>query len=161
MDQFLNQYSFLISAVFLWLLLALLLLRRRQSMKRSATILGVVALFMLVFWILARPIQSDLTETVAARAQIGTGMPVLLEVQSPYCIACVRAKPIVDSLEAELAGRLKIIRLDVQSTAGSELGRQYDFRFTPTFILLDGTGVEISRWIGSIDPQKIRDLLGP
>jgi hypothetical protein len=149
MDQFLNQYSFLISAVFLWLLLALLLLRRRQSMKRSATILGVVALFMLVFWILARPIQSDLTETVAARAQIGTG------------IACVRAKPIVDSLEAELAGRLKIIRLDVQSTAGSELGRQYDFRFTPTFILLDGTGVEISRWIGSIDPQKIRDLLGP
>jgi hypothetical protein len=58
MAEFINQYSFAITAVFLWLLLGLLLLRRRQTLQRSAIILGAVGVFMLAFWLLARPMQS-------------------------------------------------------------------------------------------------------
>src|SRR5512140_988988 len=136
MAEILNQYSFLISAVFLWLLLALLLLRRKAGRKRGAIVLGGLALFMLGLWLLVRPIQSGSPDPAAVRAQIGTGMPVLLEFQSPFCIGCVRAKPVVDALESELTGKLTVIRLDVQSAAGSQLGQEHDFRYTPTFVLL-------------------------
>jgi thiol-disulfide isomerase/thioredoxin len=38
------------------------------------------------------------------------GLPVLLEVPSPYCLGCVAQKPAVDKLEQELAGRLTVRR---------------------------------------------------
>ena len=160
MAEFVNQYSFLISALFLCLLLGLLLLRRRAGLRRGAIILGSVALFMLVFWLLARPIQTANPDPAAVRAQIGSGMPVLLEFQSPFCIGCVRARPIVDALESELAGKLSVIRMDVQSPAGSDLGQSYGFIYTPTFVLLDASGKEIYRSIGSIYPAAVKSALG-
>jgi thioredoxin 1 len=159
MAEFVNQYSYVLSAVFLWLLLALLLLRRRAGRRRGAFILGAVALFMLGFWLVVHPVQSGSPDPAAVRSQIGAGMPVLLEFQSPFCIGCVRARPVVDALESELTGKLKIIRLDVQSPAGSQVGQDYGFRYTPTFVLLDAAGKEIYRSIGSLDPNAVKSAL--
>ena len=44
------------------------------------------------------------------------------------------------------AGR--VIRLDVATPVGREFGKLHGFQFTPTFILFDGNGVEINRWVG-------------
>jgi hypothetical protein len=41
-----------------------------------------------------------------------------------------------------------VIRLDIQTPVGREFGALHDFQYTPTFILFDGTGVEIGRWRG-------------
>jgi thioredoxin-related protein len=71
----------------------------------------------------------------------------------------VRARPIVDGLEAELSGRLKVIRLDVQGPSAGELGRKYNFRFTPTFVLLDGAGNVLLNRVGALEPQEVRDLI--
>jgi thioredoxin-related protein len=69
------------------------------------------------------------------------------------------AKPIVDGIEREHSGRLKVIRLNVQEPHSQSLMERFDFQFTPTFILLNGDGKEIWRLIGSIDPQKVRQSL--
>jgi hypothetical protein len=65
----------------------------------------------------------------------------------------------VDGIEKEYAGKLEVIRLDVQSQAGQALGAELDFRFTPTFIFLDGLGQELWRGVGALDPQRVRDSL--
>ena len=46
------------------------------------------------------------------------------------------------------AGR--VIRLDVATPVGREFGKLHAFQFTPTFILFDGNGVEINRWVGRL-----------
>ena len=56
-------------------------------------------------------------------------------------------KPVVDGLEREWkTGR--VIRVDVLSPVGREFGSRHGFRATPTFVLLDGRGTEVNRWVG-------------
>ena len=70
-------------------------------------------------------------------------------------------KPVVDGIEREFAGRLKVIRLNVQDPAGEALSQEYGFQYTPTFILLDGDGQEIWRSVFVIEPAQLRSRLGP
>ena len=69
------------------------------------------------------------------------------------------AKPIVDGIEQEHASSLRVIRLNVQEPAARALAEQFDFRFTPTFILFDLDGNEVQRWVGAIDARQVREQL--
>jgi thioredoxin-related protein len=65
----------------------------------------------------------------------------------------------VDGLEHDMQGELKVVRLDVNSEAGRELGARWRAGFTPTFILFDGAGREIWRGLGALDPATVRAAL--
>ena len=65
----------------------------------------------------------------------------------------------MDGLERDLQGELKVIRLDVNSEAGRELGARWRAGFTPTFILFDGAGRETWRTLGALDPGVVRAAL--
>ena len=98
-------------------------------------------------------------------SMIGSGTPVLLEFQSPYCISCTQIAPIVDQLEQELSAQISIgpqlhvIRVNIQDKVGKELGSVYGFQATPTFIFFDAQGNELWRQIGNFDPQMVHDSL--
>ena len=78
-----NQYSFLVAAVFLIGLLAVLANRARA--KQGAFLaLALVAVSILIAWYFLRPTPSVLADAAEIQAQIGSGIPVLLEFQSPY-----------------------------------------------------------------------------
>jgi thioredoxin-like negative regulator of GroEL len=85
-------------------------------------------------------------------------LPVLLEVQSPYCLGCVAQKPAVDKLERELAGKLAVRRVNIQSDEGRQLVEQFGIKFTPTFILFDAAGREQWRGSGGLDAATVRRL---
>ncbi len=70
-------------------------------------------------------------------------------------------KPIVDGIEDEFAGRLIVIRLNIQEKVGRELAPRYGFQYTPTFILFDGEGDEIWREVGSLDVERVRQSISP
>jgi len=76
-------------------------------------------------------------------------------------MGCLAAKPVVDRIEIEFTGKLRIIRLDIQSPAGHALADRYRFQFTPTFIFFDGQGEERWRAVGRLDPQQVRQSLTP
>ena len=65
----------------------------------------------------------------------------------------------MDGIEQEDSGKLVVIRLDVQSQAGRELGAAMDFRFTPTFIFINAQGQELWRSIGQLDPKRVQESL--
>jgi hypothetical protein len=62
----------------------------------------------------------------------------------------------VNGLEKELAGKLIVLRVDVNSPAGRELTIQTGSWATPSFIFYDGLGGEKWRQTGSLDPEKVR-----
>ena len=68
-------------------------------------------------------------------------------------------KPVVDGLEKEFAGKLLVIRLNIQETVGRELAPVYMFEYTPTFILFDAQGNELWRQVGGLDVERVRQSL--
>lgn len=159
MDTFFNQYSFVLLAAGLIIVAGLILLTRKPKWNDYLAF-GVIAGSLLTAWIVLHPRQTPLmNDAQTVKNMIGAGEPVLLEFQSPYCISCTMAKPVVDELESELGDKLHIIRLNVQEPVGRELARVYGFEFTPTFIFFNAQGTELWRQVGEIDPQHVRDSL--
>lgn len=159
MIQIFNQYSALWIAAALVLAVAFSLLRHKPGV-RDFLALGVVVAGLTVAWLILHPVQTPLMEDAQkVQSMIGQGRPVLLEFQSPYCIACTQAKPIVDRLERELEGQVLFIRLNIQEEAGRELAAAYRFQYTPTFIYFDAQGNEVWREIGRLDTQRVRESL--
>ncbi len=74
-------------------------------------------------------------------------------------MGCVLAEPIVSGLEKDLEGQLTVLRIDIYTPAGRELSGLLSARSTPTFILLDDSGQEIFRSIGTVDGNRIRTLV--
>lgn len=46
----------------------------------------------------------------------------------------------MDGVETELAGKARVIRLDVFSSVGRQAAARYGVRGTPTVVVLDGRG---------------------
>lgn len=69
-------------------------------------------------------------------------------------------KPVVDGLEKELAGKLILIRLNIQESVGRELAPVYGFQYTPTFIYFDAQGNELWRQVGGLDVERVRESVG-
>lgn len=146
----LNHYSglFILALV---LAIGFSIAKRNQNKVRAGSIAGGIVLALLAAWFAVRP-----TAQIPAAKP---GQPVLLELQSPYCVACIMAKPSVDRLEQELQGKLVVQRVNVQSDFGKNLAARYDVEATPTFIFLDTAGKEQWRGFGIMDATEIRTLL--
>jgi thiol-disulfide isomerase/thioredoxin len=146
--QFLNHYSAPMLAA---LLLAggISFVIRYGAQRRHWLILGGALAALGGVWLMVRP--------VAQLATPLSGQPLLLEVQSPYCLGCIKVKPLVDRLEAELRGRLVVRRVDIQSAEGRRLANQYGIELTPTFIFCDSSGREQWRSIGELDSARVRN----
>jgi len=150
MMSFFNHYSALLIPALL-LVAGVLGMRRRPALRRRGWILGAAVLIYSAGWLALRPVARS-TEPVS-------GQPLLLEVQSPYCLGCVALKPIVDRLENQMRGRLTVRRVDIQSNEGRQLVEQYGIEFTPTFLLFDRFGKEHWRGVGHLDAARVRAIL--
>jgi thiol-disulfide isomerase/thioredoxin len=148
--QFFNHYSAPILAAVL-LAGGLSLVRRRGGKLTHWLILGGATVALGAAWLVFRP--------VATPATLVAGLPLLLEVQSPYCLGCVATKPAVDRLEIELHGRLVLRRVDIQSAEGRKLAGQYGIEMTPTFVFFDRSGQEQWRSVGQLDAARVRTSL--
>ncbi len=135
------------------------LFRNKPRIPEVAAFLGIfIGLTALYFYI--RPVQTELVgEAAEVQSMIGQGVPVLLEFQSPYCVACVALKPSIDAIEQEYSGQLIVLRINVQEQVGMQLAPIYQFQYTPTFIYFAADGNEQWRTIGSFDEARLRQEL--
>ena len=68
-------------------------------------------------------------------------------------------EPIVDELKQEFEGELIVLKVNVQEEVGQEIGAQYGFEFTPSFLFFNAEGEIIYKSIGMLDPQQVRSTL--
>lgn len=155
--QFINHYSFLILAgaaifaVLVWIL-------RRGSRKEDLIALGALLLGLtMAFWLFQ---PADLSSQSQSTLQIeGASQPVLIQFESPYCLGCMAAKPMVDSLRAQTGDSLLFMPVDINDPETAALVSRFGAQFTPTFILLDTDGKILYRSVGAVENDTILDLL--
>ncbi len=68
-------------------------------------------------------------------------------------------KPVVDGIEQALAGKLDVVRLNIQEPVGRELAAAFGASFTPTFVLFDENGNEVWRSVFQIDRGTVEQAL--
>lgn len=79
---------------------------------------------------------------------------LLVEFWARWCGYCRMVEPVVNDLASWKAGRLKILKVDVDAEAG--LARQFMVKATPTFVLFRD-GQQIARIDGA--PKEKIDLI--
>jgi thioredoxin 2 len=89
---------------------------------------------------------------------IDAGMPVLVDFWAGWCAPCRMISPIVERLGRELAGRLKVVKLDVDGAP--DVAARHGAQSIPLLVLFRG-GEEVDRVVGAVPERQLRQWLEP
>ena len=72
-------------------------------------------------------------------------LPVLLDMWAPWCGPCLMVAPVIEELAAEMAGRVRVAKLNVDENPAT--AARFGVQSIPTLLLLKG-GRELDRIVG-------------
>ncbi|MGV3492183.1 MAG: thioredoxin [Devosia sp.] len=88
---------------------------------------------------------------------LGATEPVLVDFWAEWCPPCKAMDPILEDLSTELAGKVKIVKLDVDGNPGTTV--KYNVRAMPTLIVFkNGQPVDYKVGAGQSRVQLIKWL---
>ena len=78
--------------------------------------------------------------------------PVLLDLWADWCGPCHMLAPTIDQISSEMAGRVKVAKLNIDENPGT--ANRFGVRSIPTLLVLKG-GTEVDRMVGVQPKQEI------
>jgi thioredoxin len=100
----------------------------------------------------ATPIGVDEFEEKVLRAT----EPVLVDFFATWCGPCRALAPILDELAIDLAGRVRVVKVDVDQAP--ELAREHRISSIPCLVVFKG-GREVGRIVGAVPKRRIAGTL--
>jgi thioredoxin 2 len=91
--------------------------------------------------------DDDFDEVVAA-----SSLPVLVDMWAAWCAPCRIVEPGVEEASRKFAGRLKVVKVDVEQAP--RVAERFQARSIPTLLVLDH-GKEVARQIGAVPPPAL------
>lgn len=94
----------------------------------------------------------EVTDTTFSSEVERSATPVLLDMWAEWCGPCHMLAPTIDQLSSEMAGRVKVAKLNIDENPA--IASRYEVRSIPTLLVLKG-GKEIDRLVGVQPKQEI------
>ena len=91
-------------------------------------------------------------------AAIHASIPVLVDFWAPWCGPCRMVSPVVERVGRDLAGRLKVVKLNVDEAP--KISARYDVQGIPLLVLI-GDGREVDRLVGAVAETQLRQWVEP
>jgi thioredoxin 2 len=83
-------------------------------------------------------------------------VPVLVDFWAPWCAPCRMVSPIVERVGTGLAGRLKVVKLNVDEAP--DIAARYDVQGIPLLVVIRD-GDEVDRLVGAVGEPQLRRFL--
>lgn len=85
-----------------------------------------------------------------------SSLPVLVDVWAPWCGPCRMVSPALERLAGELAGKLKLVKVNADDNP--TVSRRFEVQSIPTLVLLDH-GKVVEQQVGALPEHRLRAWL--
>ena len=92
------------------------------------------------------------TDEAGFDEEIRTSLPVLLDLWAPWCGPCLMMAPALEQLARERAGRLKVVKIDVDRAPNT--AQRFAVQGIPLLVLLRD-GAEVARLTGAAPVSRL------
>ena len=100
----------------------------------------------------------DVTDENFQSEVIENDTPVLVDFWAPWCGPCRAMAPAIDAIADEMAGKLKVVKLNTQDNM--ETASKYGITSIPTFVVIKGGEVQ-EQVIGALRYDGLKGLVDP
>ena len=87
---------------------------------------------------------------------VASEVPVVVDFWADWCMPCKMIAPVLDELDKEYDGQLKIAKLDVDDQPA--LAHQYNVVSIPTLLVFKG-GEVVKQHVGAAPKETLRELV--
>jgi thioredoxin 2 len=91
-------------------------------------------------------------------AESRSSLPVLVDFWAPWCGPCRMVSPLVQRIGGEMAGRLKVVKLNVDEAPA--ISARFGVQGIPLLVLIRD-GAETDRLLGAVPHEQLRTWLEP
>lgn len=95
------------------------------------------------------------TDNTFEQEVIQSATPVLIDFTATWCGPCKALAPIIDQVAGEYAGKLRVVKLDIDNSP--ETPSRFNIRGVPTVIVFKG-GKEVARHVGLAPKPRLVSL---
>ena len=103
--------------------------------------------------------MSEVLHTTAASFEadvISSDIPVFVDLWAPWCGPCRMVAPILDELASELAGKVKIVKINVDENQA--IPAQFGVRSIPTLLIFK-QGKAVATQVGALPKGQLLNFI--
>lgn len=89
---------------------------------------------------------------------VKSATPVLVDFFATWCGPCKAVAPVLDEIGKELAGKLKVVKVDIDNSG--EVTASFGITSVPTLVLVKG-GKEVGRILGAAPKRELMSKIQP
>ncbi len=97
----------------------------------------------------------ELNKDNFAAEVLNSDLPVLVDFWATWCMPCQMMAPILDELAVELAGQIKIAKVDTEAPTSGNLAEEYQIQSIPNMKLFKD-GKMIGEFIGLRNKESLK-----
>jgi thioredoxin 1 len=100
----------------------------------------------------------EVSDAVFEKEVLQSSIPVLVDFWATWCGPCKMIAPVVEEIANEYAGKIKVVKLDVDGNP--ETSMKFSIRSIPTLMVFKG-GRVVEQIIGVLPKKGLVDKLAP